>query len=102
MTGVLLEGQIDCTVDHNDIVPLLLGLSKILDEVSERVGAGADRRRGGRGTVEPVDEDLVLAVLGLLSVRQTLRRWLRQCPSAPLPPKVGHSDTRTMEADLLR
>ena len=64
MTGVLLEGQIDCTVDHNDIVPLLLGLSKILDEVSERVGAGADRRRRGRGTVEPVDEDLVLACVG--------------------------------------
>ena len=36
MTGYLLEGQTDCMADHNDIVPVLLGLTKILDDIAER------------------------------------------------------------------
>lgn len=103
MTEFQLEEQTDCTVDHNDIVPVLLGLSKILDDIAERATVEADGRSGGqRAAPEPLDEELVLAVLGLFSLRQTLRRRLRQCPSSSLPPEDTHFDRGTLEANLLR
>ena len=101
MTGYLLEGQADCMADHNDIVPVLLGLTKILDGIAERVEAD-ERSANLRATPEPHDEELVLALLGLLSFRQTVRRWLRQCPPSSLPSEDAHFDQGTLEANLLR
>jgi hypothetical protein len=104
MTAFSLEGQIDCTADHNDIVPVLLGLSKILDDIAERVKVEEGDGRSDRQSEasEPIDEDLVLAVLGLLSVRRTLRRWLSQCPPVPLTPDDGHIDREKLETNLRR
>lgn len=55
----------------NDLVPLLLGLLKTLDDVAVCVEqpAAASPRSGG-------DAALVDALLGLLSLRRTLRAWV--------------------------
>jgi hypothetical protein len=35
----LVEGQLDCTSDYNDLVPLLLGIRKYFDEIAQIVEA---------------------------------------------------------------
>jgi hypothetical protein len=104
MTG-LLDSQADCTSDQNDVVPLLLGIWKELEDLYAHVEVGTPdstaEREGDVCTTCVRDEDLLLAVLGLLSVRRTLHRWLNQCePEACRFER--RSDKAKVETDLLR
>ena len=69
-----LPRQHDATCDGVDLVPLSLGLLKLLDEFADCVertpALAVDDTPGGAA-----DETLIAAGLGLLSLRQTLRRW---------------------------
>ena len=76
MSGHRLDSQTDGTVEQNDIMPALLGLSKLLDDMSERLEASPAPREAA---APPCDRDIVLALLGVLALRRTLRNWLGQC-----------------------
>jgi len=104
MRDFSLGGQRDCTAQHNDIVPVLLGLTKFLDTIAERARTEAPLGRSDRpsAATKPDDEDLILAVLGLLSIRATLRRWLGQCEMRSLPSDFAQFETKDAETDLLR
>ena len=72
-TRSLLDSQIDGTAEHNDMVPLLLGMWKILDNVALEMLAA-----GEQGKATTADRDVLLALLGLMSLRNTLHNWLCQ------------------------
>ena len=84
----LIESQLDCTSDYNDMVPLLLGIQKFLDDLALRVEVKPAHQisceTGGANTAITAgrDRELILALLGLLSLRRTLERWLGQGPEA--------------------
>ena len=71
----LLDSQIDETAEHNDMVPLLLGLWKVLHDASTQVEVLANSQQGIATTADKV---VLLALLGLLSLRSTLNHWLCQ------------------------
>jgi len=58
---------------NNHLLPAITGLRLQLDQVAQLL----DER--GTSTTLSLDNPLVLAALGLLSSRQTLNRWLRDC-----------------------
>jgi hypothetical protein len=99
-----LDCQIDRTLDHNDIVPVLLGMWRMLEAFSARAeaavssGGALPSDSGGVG-----DREVVLAVLGILSLRRSLHQWLDQCESVP-PRSLADSplEKRAMGQDLLR
>lgn len=101
----LLTKQIDCTLDHNDVVPLLLGLWKVLEYLSVRVETGTAeallQNERNVQTAHTEDEDLLMAVLGLLSVRRSLRLSLSQFELDPSS-LAAASSKPTVEKDLLR
>jgi hypothetical protein len=84
----LIESQLDCTPDYNDMVSFLLGIQKFLDDLTLRVEAEAahqiSHEDGGTNTAITAggDREVILALLGLLSLRRTLGRWLGQEPDA--------------------
>jgi hypothetical protein len=104
MNDFSLQGQRDCTAEHNDILPALLGLTRVLDGVAERAKIEAPAGRSDRPSACAGirDEDLVLALLGLLSIRGTLHRWLGQCRSRPLAKDAAPTEAIDIERDLLR
>jgi hypothetical protein len=103
MNDFFLQGQRDCTAERNDIIPAFLGLTRLLDSLAERAETDASDAESNRPSAcaEPTDEDLVLALLGLLSIRGTLHRWLGQCRSRPHPQYAAPTEA-DMERDLLR
>lgn len=107
MSG-LLESQLNCTSDHSDIVALLLGIRKFLDDVALRVEAEtADPifARGGdtkTANTREGDKEVILALLGLLSLRRTLDRWLSQCANTTLSLESVHPESPKLDASLLR
>lgn len=62
----------DCADETNDLVPLLLGAMKLLDDFAAAAEQGL---RTHRADPEPEDDPLLAAALGLLSLRRTIRRW---------------------------
>jgi hypothetical protein len=101
----LVEGQLDCTSDYNDLVPLLLGIRKYFDEIalivgSERTNCPA-RDTKCRPTGE-ADQEFIYALLGLFSLRQRLDRWLSQCTKAASCFVSVHSESSESEINLLR
>ena len=97
MSVFSLEGRIDRSAEHNDILPLLLGLLKILDEVDQGTHKKASLNRS-----DAPDERVVLAVLGVLSLRHRLNRWVQQCVSARLVVDEGRTGWQTLEKSLWR
>jgi hypothetical protein len=84
----------DFTNEANDLIPLFLGALKLLDDVALAASSNADVVRS-----EPADGDrssdlLASAMLGLLSLRQTVWRWAgeaageraAEAPEQPEPP----------------
>jgi hypothetical protein len=100
----LVEGQLDCTSDYNDLVPLLLGIRKYFDEIAQIVEA--DRTNfaadAERGKTRDADQEVILALLGLFSLRQRLDRWLSQCTKAASCFESVHSESSESEINLLR
>jgi hypothetical protein len=78
-TRSLLDSQVDGTAEHNDMVPLLLGLWKILDDAAIELDAHASHEQGKAAIV---DSDVLLALLGLISLRNTLHNWLGEAESS--------------------
>jgi hypothetical protein len=68
-----LGRQRDATAAGNELVPLALGLLQFLDRVAAAVSASP---LGPAAPPSPRDEQVLAALLGLLSLRRTLRRWL--------------------------
>ena len=102
MTGPLIDRQLDRTVEHNDIVPALLGLLKMLDDISVRLEAEAAGPTYPPKSATAADREAVLAMLGLLRLRRTLHNWLGQCaPSAPHARSM-QLEPETVETNLLR
>ena len=104
MTERGFDSQIDCSADQNDMVPVLLGFLKIVDDILQRIdtGANASPAKALHGAAASPDEEIVLAVLGLLSVRRTIHRWLAQYEARPLPSDSANFETDDMKTSLLR
>ena len=77
-TRSLLDSQVDSTAEHNDMVPLLLGLWKILDAAIELEAHTSHEQ----GKAAIVDKDVLLALLGVVSLRNTLHNWLGDAESS--------------------
>jgi hypothetical protein len=75
----MLDSQVDGTVEQNDIVPALLGLSRMLDDLCQRLDTSAFRRGF---PASPEDRTVMLAMLGALSLHRTLHDWLGHCASS--------------------
>ena len=81
------EPRQDRTREDNDVMTAGLGALAWLD----RFAAAAQPR----GPVKLVDDDLLSAALGLMSLRRSLRRWAQQAGEpAPAPPAP---DARALE-----
>jgi hypothetical protein len=78
-TRSLLDSQVDGTAEHNDMVPILLGLWKILDDAATKLEAHASHEQGKAAIV---DRDGLLALLGVISLRNTLHNWLGDAESS--------------------
>jgi len=105
MTERGFDSQIDCSADQNDMVPVLLGFLKIVDDISLRIdtgGAVASPAKSPHGAATSGDEEIVLAVLGLLSVHRTIHRWLAQYEPRPLPSDSTNSEIDDTKTGLLR
>ena len=104
MTGLGFDSQIDCSADQNDMVPVLLGFLKIVDDISLRIdtGAVASPAKSPHGTATSGDEEIVLAVLGLLRLRRTVHRWLAQYEPRPLPSDSANFEIEDIKTSLLR
>ena len=70
------EPRQDHTREDNDVVTAGLGALAWLDRL-----AGAVERPGAAS----VDDELVTAALGLMSLRRSLRRWAQQAAQTPPP-----------------
>jgi hypothetical protein len=81
----------DLTDQSNDLIPLFLGLLKVLDEFAASVeqAAASARKEQSIGA----DDALSYAALGVLSLRRTLWRWAGHAASeqTPLPQFVDRS-----------
>lgn len=70
-----LGRQRDATATGNELVPLVLGLMRLLDRVAAAAApttpAGPARQPGSDR-----DDQVLAALLGVLSIRRTTRRWL--------------------------
>ena len=63
--------QIDGSEAENDLLDVVMGARQMLDRVARAAGTPAPPGS------PPAEETLVLACLGLLSLRAGLARWLR-------------------------
>jgi hypothetical protein len=79
-----LDRPLDRFDAADDFVPGLLGLLTLLDTLAE----GADRTASLPQAAAADDALLVDALLGLLSLRRNLRRWL--IPAATAAHAAGH------------
>jgi hypothetical protein len=100
----LVDGQLDCTADYNDLMLLLLGIRKYFDEIALLVETNtpnfaADAKRG---TTEDADQEVIFALLGFFSLRQRLDRWLNQCTTAASSFEPMHYEASKLEINLLR
>jgi hypothetical protein len=87
--------QLDRTDEANEVVPLILGALKLLDDFAGAAGAGSK-------DAAQDDEAVLAAALGLISVRRTLRRWIEQAACEhPLANEATHPAS-AVAADLLR
>jgi hypothetical protein len=75
---VSVEARKDLSGEYVRLVPLLLGLGRTLDKVSEELLSEAGSPGDASGAV---DERITFAALGILSFRGTLRRWLSHASS---------------------
>ena len=66
-----LEQPTSLVDETNDLIPLVLGLCRVLDDLD------VDTFQPCHGITDVRDEKLLIpALLGLLSVRRTLHRWI--------------------------
>jgi hypothetical protein len=72
MSAPELGRRADATAARNDLVPLALGLLQLLDRVAAATAAAGPVREVSSAR----DEQVLAALLGVLSVRRTVRRWL--------------------------
>lgn len=70
MDDTAFAAQLDLTGGENDLLDLALGAQQLLDRIEQ-----ATRKRAE--TPDPAEEQVVLALLGALALRQNLNRWLR-------------------------
>jgi hypothetical protein len=81
----------DGAPDESDLVALMLGTMRLLDEFAAAI-------RAPDTDAAAVDDQLVAAALGLLSVRRTLERWQLDAvadltgPAAAEPAAQGKGD----------
>ena len=78
MREVNISRYQDQADDAHDLTPLCLGALKLLDDFA---AAAATRRADGEAPEAAADErtdSLLLAALGLLSLRRTVWRWASQ------------------------
>jgi hypothetical protein len=86
----LLESQLDGTSDHNDLIPLLLGLWKLLDGLVVFAEAQPGTSEVTSVKASARDKEILFALVGLFSIRRTLQRWLTQYGTAdPREPSTG-------------
>ena len=97
MTRLLHEVRIDCSAEHNDILPVLLGLTKFLENIDSQVC-----RSASGDLLSQADEQVVLALLGLLGVRRKFNRWLDQCAAKTVSGDEETADSRKPQASLWR
>ena len=81
------DGRKDASADYLRLIPFLLGLRSTLDDISERLLAqSSPARNAGPG----IDERVVYAALGIVSLRRSLDRWMSHAGS-------GEDDARAKE-----
>jgi hypothetical protein len=91
----------DATAAGNDLVPLALGLMRLLD----RVAAAAAATAAAAPVSEPSsarNEQVLAALLGVLSVRRTVRRWLDAAALEPERSEHGAPAPRPARGSWLR
>jgi hypothetical protein len=75
MSEIDLARYQDLTDEANDLIPLFLGALKLLDDFAVAASSKADTMRLSAVDGDRSNDPLVLAMLGLLSLRRTVRRW---------------------------
>lgn len=93
-----LARQQNRTSEANDLIPLVLGAMKVLNDFA---GAVEARASAPIGEDRAANEALLLAALGLLSLRRTLWRWCVHATAEkpPTPKRSGAApapQTRTL------
>ena len=96
-----LGRQRDATATGNELVPLVLGLMRLLDRVAAAVAstppAGPARPRACER-----DDQVLAALLGILSIHRTLRRWLDVAGLEPEPSDPAAPAPRPQPGSWLR
>ena len=92
--------QVDATAAGNDLVPMALGFMRLLD----RVGAAALTATPGpvSEASSARDEQVLAALLGVLSMRRTVRRWLDAAALDPERSDHGAPAPRPVRGSWLR
>lgn len=98
MSSADIGRQQDAQDIHNLVIPLLLGSKSFLDEIARQAMEPKAPDSDSHG--EP-DARLVCLLIGLLSVRRTLNRWLALAGDGFSEPSKAGSTT-TNYTDLLR
>lgn len=91
------EDRNNCFEKNNDIRFVLLGLLKCLDELEQQTHEAASWNDS-----YPTDERLVLALLGVLSVRRKLHQWVQWCTSETHVNEEERTCSNTVKKSLLR
>jgi hypothetical protein len=94
-----LGRQRDATAAGNELVPLALGLLQFLDRVAAAVSASPP---APAAPPSPRDEQILNALLGLLSLRRALRRWLVTAALVSEPSDRRPAAPRSPEGSWLR
>ena len=79
-----LGRQRDASATGNELVPLVLGLMRLLDRAAAAVAA-TPPAGPARPLASDRDDQALAALLGILSIRRTLRRWLDVAGLEPEP-----------------
>lgn len=98
MKSSLLFGQVNETGEHNDVIPLVLGFLKLSGDIAEAVSTNREDGDTQFDLSSNSNEQLVMATLGILSIRNVLLEWLEQAcpedtntvPDQPAPQPVQH------------
>ena len=76
-----LLGQLDETGEHNDVVPLILGFLKLSDDIASAACDESETMHPHDESGSDLNNQMVMATLGILSIRKVLLEWLEQsCP----------------------
>ncbi len=101
MSAPELGRQRDATATGNELAPLVLGLMRLLDRVAA-ASASTTAVGPARPSTSDHDDQVLAALLGALSLRRTLQRWLDAAGLEPEPSDRRAPALRPQQGSWLR